>query len=274
MYALGYVAGDQYSQKESMAEDAKMDNKLTIDILRQLRHPLAIMSANADKCYDRKNQIIMSLILLAIVGAMGPVVAMLHPIQSMKFYLCTAHGDSKTFMGERGRDNPLQGLCQGNGTAFACWLIISSVLMHCYQRKGFGSWIILPISGAIIDFLGEIYVDDTNLIVTLPNLTTLKAVLEKLDDLADAWSLSLNSTGRAINPEKSQWILAAYEWVKSLWRYCTQPQTEMTIPLPDGTRAHISHGNVSTAEKLLGVWSTIDRNDSKHIEENVTGKTQ
>ena len=48
----------------------------------------------------------------------------------------------------------------------------------------------------------------------------------------------------------------------------------MTIPLPDGTRAYISQGDVSTAEKLLGVWSTINRNDFKHIEENVTGKTQ
>jgi hypothetical protein len=30
MYALGYVAGDQYSQKESTAEDTKMDNKLSL----------------------------------------------------------------------------------------------------------------------------------------------------------------------------------------------------------------------------------------------------
>ncbi len=161
MYAFGYAAGDQYSQKESAAEDAKIDNKLTMDILCQLCHPLATMSANADKCYDRINHIIMSLLLLSIVGSMGPVVAMLHPIQSMKFYQCTTCGDSKTFMGGRGLDNPLQGLCQGNGAASAYWLIISSVLMHCYQRKGFGSRIILPISGATIDFLGEIYMDDT-----------------------------------------------------------------------------------------------------------------
>jgi hypothetical protein len=49
MYALGYIPGDQYSQKESTAEDARMDDRLTIDISRQLRHPLATMSANADK---------------------------------------------------------------------------------------------------------------------------------------------------------------------------------------------------------------------------------
>jgi hypothetical protein len=100
MYALGYIAEDQYSQKESTAEDAKLDNKLTMDLSRQLRHPLATMSADADKCYDRINHIIMSLLLLTIVGTIGPVVAMLHPIQTMKFYQRTARGDSKTFMGE------------------------------------------------------------------------------------------------------------------------------------------------------------------------------
>ncbi len=114
MYALGYVAGDQYSQKECTAEDAKMDKKLTMDILHQLYHPLATMSANVDKCYDRINHIILSLLLLAIVGSMGRVEAILHQIRSMKFYQRTACGDSKTFMGGRGQDNPLQGFCQGN----------------------------------------------------------------------------------------------------------------------------------------------------------------
>ena len=114
MYALGYVTEYQYSQKESTAEDAKLDNKLTMDLSRQLRHPLATMSADADKCYNRINHIVMSLLLLAIVGTIGPVVAMLHPIQTMKFYQRTARGNSKTFMGGRNQDNLLQGLCQGN----------------------------------------------------------------------------------------------------------------------------------------------------------------
>ena len=203
MYALGYVAEDQYSQKESTAEDARLDNRLTMDLSRQLRHPLATMSADADKCYDRINHIVMSILLLAIIGTIGPVVAMLHPIQSMKFYQRTARGDSKTFMGGRGRDNPLQGLCQGNGAAPACWLIICSVLMHCYKSRGFGSRSVSPISGAVINFLGEIYVDDTDLIVTHPDLETPEAVMECLSSSADAWSSGLNSTGGAINPDKA-----------------------------------------------------------------------
>ncbi len=136
---LGYVPGDQYSQKESTAEDAQMDNRLTMDISRQLRQPLATMAADADKCYDRINHIILLFFLLAMVGTMGPIIAMLHPIQAMKFYQRTARGDSTTFMGGQGKDNPLQGLCQGNGAAPACWLMISSLLMHCYQFQGYGS---------------------------------------------------------------------------------------------------------------------------------------
>ncbi len=112
--------------------------------------------------------------------------------------------------------------------------------MHCYKSRGFGSRIISPISGAVIDFLGEIYVDDTDLIVTHPNLETQEAVLDSLYSLAEAWSLDLNSTGGAINPDKSRWILASYEWINGIWRYRPQPATEMTIPLPDSTQAPIS----------------------------------
>ena len=207
-YALGYVGEDQYSQKESTAEDTKLDNKLTMDLSCQLRHPLATMSEDADKCYACINHIIMSLLLLAIIGTIGPVIAMLHPIQSMKFYQRTARGNSKTFMGGRGCENPLQGLCQGNGAVPACWLIICSVLMPCYKSRGFGPCIISPISGAV-DFLGEIYMDNTDLIITHPDLETQEAVLDSLYSSAEVWSLGLNSTRGTINPDKSRWILAS-----------------------------------------------------------------
>jgi hypothetical protein len=105
LYHLGYVHGDQYSQKESTAEDARMDNRLTMDISRQLRQPLATMAADADKCYDRINHIIMLFFLLAVVGMMGPIVAMLHPIQAMKFYQRMARGDSPPLWEAEGKIN-------------------------------------------------------------------------------------------------------------------------------------------------------------------------
>jgi hypothetical protein len=125
--------------------------------------------------------------------------------------------------------------------------------MHCYKSRGFGLCIISPISGAVINFLGEIYVDDTDLIVAHPDLETQEAVLDSLYSSAEVWSSGLNSTGGAINPDKSRWILASYEWINGIWQYRQQPETEMTIPLSDGTQAPMSHDQVTTAEKSLGV---------------------
>jgi hypothetical protein len=150
----------------------------------------------------------------------------------MKFFQQTAQGDSTTFMGGRGKGNPLQGLCQGNGAAPACWFMLSSVLMHCYQRQGFGFRIISPMSGAIIDFQGEIYVNDTDLIITWPEFDTALRSQESLQAAAWAWASGLNATGSAINPEKSRWIHAGYTWTNGTWEYAPKPNLPMEIPLP------------------------------------------
>jgi hypothetical protein len=232
------------------------------------------MAADADKCYDRINHIIMLFFLLAMVGTIGPIVPMLHPIQAMKFYQRTARGDSTTFMGGRDKDYPLQGLCQGNGAAPVCWLMISSLLMHCYKFQGYGSRFISPISGTIIDFLGEIYVNDTDLIVTCPNLTTAAAVHKELERSARAWAEGLNATGGALNPDKCKWTLTDYCCLGGKWTYAAQPNLDVEIPLLNGDTARISQGKVSVAEKALGIWSSIDGNDEAHVQHNVTDRVE
>ena len=108
------------------------------------------------------------------------------------------------------------------------------------------------VSHPVIEFLGEIYVDDIDLIVTHQDLELQEAVLDSLYLLADMWATYLNCTGGAINPDKGCWILASYEWINGIWSYCQQPEVDMTIPLCDGTRALISTGHVTTTEKSLG----------------------
>jgi hypothetical protein len=177
----------------------------------------------------------MSLLLLAIVVSIGSIVAMLFPIQSMKFFQRTSRGNSTTFMGGRGKDNPLQGLCQGNGAGPTCWLMLSSILMHCYKRQGFGLHIILPISGAIIDLLGKIYVDDTDLIITQTKFTTKSETQEGLHVAAWVWASGLNTMGGTINPEKSEkscWIYVGYSWTDKICEYAPPPDLPMEIPLP------------------------------------------
>jgi hypothetical protein len=148
--------------------------------------------------------------------------------------------------------------------------MLSSVLMHCYQCQGFGSCIISPISGAIINFLGEIYVDDMDLIIMQPEFDTASCAQEGLCNTARAWASGLNATGGAINPEKSCWICAGYSWNNGAWEYAPQPDLPMMIPLPDGSAATISKGEVSVAEKALEVWSTVDRDNNVHLSQNIT----
>ncbi len=167
LYKMQYVPDNQYSQQESTTEDSKFDNRLTMDMSRQFRQPLAAISADADKCYDPINHIVMSLLLQAIVGKTGTVDAMLTPIQSMKFFQCTGRGDSNTHMGGRLESNLLQGICQGNGYAPACWLVLISTITACYKKAGYRSSIVSPMSGVSIEFMGKIYVDISNLLVFL-----------------------------------------------------------------------------------------------------------
>ncbi len=75
-----------------------------------------------------------------------------------------------------------------------------------------------------------------------------------------------------INPEKSCWIYAGYEWMNGSWSYVKQPNLPMVIPLPDGLPAMISQAEVSTAEKALGVWLPVDGYDTEHLSKNVTGR--
>ncbi len=50
LYIDKYIPTNQYSQKESAAEEARLDSRLTYDISRQLKLPMATVSVDPDKC--------------------------------------------------------------------------------------------------------------------------------------------------------------------------------------------------------------------------------
>ena len=180
-----------------------MDYRLTTDLSRSLRLPMGVVSTDASNCYDRICHIIMSLLLLSITGWQGAIAALLLPIQTMKFFQRTGLGDSSTYMGGPGLRLPLQGLCQGNGAAPACWLMICSVLMHCYLRQGHGARFAGPISRKVLKTIGTLFVDDTDLHVFNNTFKTSEEVFEEMQRSTDTWCKLLNSTGGAAKPEKA-----------------------------------------------------------------------
>jgi hypothetical protein len=272
LYKIGYIPEDQYSKKGSTAEDSKLNNRLTMDLSRQLRQPLVAVSADADKCYNRINHIIMSLLLLAIGVDEGSINAMLLCIQGMQFFQRTGQGDSNTFMGNQPSSNPLQGLCQGNGAAPACWLMLSSLMMRVYRKGGHISMITSPVSGTPIEFMGKIFVDDTDLLTMLQDTFSVTEILPMAQDNLDKWASLLIATGGALNPSKCYWYMISSKCCNGLWEYHNNTQHKLAILLPGGDCTEIAQLLVTEGKKMLGVWSSPTGSDTKHLQEVVLGK--
>ncbi len=88
-----------FSEKNRMADDGSLAKTLFYDIVWQTCSPAAIASVDASNCYDRIAHAMASLIFQSFGVEDTVVAAMLETIQEMKFFLCTAYGDSKVFAG-------------------------------------------------------------------------------------------------------------------------------------------------------------------------------
>jgi hypothetical protein len=114
-------------------------------------------------------------------------------------------------MGGQSEVNPLQDLCQGNGVALACWIMVSSLMMLVYRIQGHISTLVSPISSAKIEFMGEIYVDDTNLLTILADEYDKNKVLQQAQVNLTKWAHLLNATGGTLNPSKCYWYMIAHK---------------------------------------------------------------
>jgi hypothetical protein len=195
---------------------------------------------------------------------------MLQPIQQMKFYQQTQWGDLTTYMGGGSKVDPLQGLCQGNGAVPACWIMVSSLMMLVYRKQGHISTLVSPISSANIEFMGEIYVDNTNLLTILADEYDKNKVFQRAQVNLTKWAHLLNATGGALNPSKCNWYMIAHKYHEGQWVYDNEPHLgNLKIPLPDGTDAEIARLPVMEARKIWGVWSSPDGNNTTHLQKVV-----
>ena len=272
LYKMDFIPEDQYSQRSSTAEDARLDNRLTMDLSKLSRAPMVAISADADKCYDRINHVILSLVLRAVCGESGVVRAMLQPIQQMQYFQRTGRGDSNTYMGGRPAGDPLHGICQGNGAGPAMWLILSSLMAKIYGEDGHGSFLISPITKEVAKFMGQIFVDDTDLLKFLQGLYDIDELMDSAQCDLDKWTELLIATGGALNPEKCYWYLVKYKCVNGEWEHDHDGSHSMSIILPDGSRKEITQVNHNESKKMLGVWSNPTGSDDKHLKEAILGR--
>ncbi|KAL7540019.1 hypothetical protein ACHAXR_009797 [Thalassiosira sp. AJA248-18] len=118
----------------------------------------------------------------------------------MEYYLRTGHGESDNYYG--GKEDPKQGLGQGNGAAPPTWLQIRSLLIRVQRRNRHGITIRSPISKKQIHQVGIIYVDNTNLRAGMEEEDDLHTTTYKAQEGANQRGSSLKDTGGGLNSIK------------------------------------------------------------------------
>ncbi len=89
-----------------------------------------------------------------------------------------------------------------------------------------------------------------------------------IQDSINSWGNLLIATGGVLQPTKCFYSIISFEWTNGLWHYvhnALQGGFGITVPLPGGSKARISHKQVDHAEKMLGAMTLLDGNSSSAI---------
>jgi hypothetical protein len=92
----------------------------------------------------------------------GMVAMMLSVLQTMKWYLKLAFGQSRTFFGGM-EDDPLMGFGQGNGTSPSGFLAVCTLLINGYRKQGHGAQFFSSLARDAFTLAAVIYVDNSDL---------------------------------------------------------------------------------------------------------------
>jgi len=248
------------SRKAHQAIDVALNRCLIWDVFWLKRISGILTSVDAATCYDRMAHAIISLCTRRLGMPQAAINSLLSMIQQMRFYLRTAFGDSDTFYGGS-LDDPLQGCCQGNGGGLAMWLSITIPLVeHLYEEQQVAV-LHTVISKKKITFVGDLYVDDTDLVtVAVSRQEPFLMVLSRAQDKARTWQTDLRVTGGDLKWDKSSWCSVEFEWdTDGQWRY-KAPSLAHKIYIKDSDNETIEMKWVGPADpvKALGVIQAAD----------------
>ena len=259
---LGAIPEEHYAQKQSTAEDANMDKTLTFDLSRISRTPMVNVSVDAENCFDRISHVILMLLWYAITGDWLLVTMFLRIIGHMRLFQRTGYGDSSTSVGGPSMHQPFQGKGQGSGGAPSAWIHHSSLAILSYLRKGFRSSFLDPLTGNIFGSMGRLFVDDTNLYVTLePDyadpLELYEAILDETQQATTCWGSLLIGGGGSAKQSKCYWQPTLYTVSEGTWDYVEVVEREILVPQDDGTFAKIKQLSPFESKKELGVKESV-----------------
>lgn len=237
------------------------------------RTPMATMDNDAKSCYDRT---VASLALLishhfGVPDHICKTVGI--TLKSMAFRIRTAMGVSQQSYCHSD-STPIYGVGQGGTASPAFWLLVSSILMDCYEQKANGMSIHDPLRKMNVKQWLEALVDDTSLFTNLSDTYDVSELVKALEHDAQYWASLLSVSGGCLELSKCFYYVLA-------WKFNDygdpEPMTPHDIDAITGrvrvqicehgkdTPMPISIKHPDTAHKTLGVWKSMTGNDSTHL---------
>jgi len=202
-------------------------------------------------------------------------VCMFNTLQHLHHHVHTLYSNSEVWGSTEIWGVPVSGIGQCNGASPQIWAIISTPILDLLRQEGYGAAFKAGISNNTISFVGYLFVNDTDLIQTGPNIaSTCKDIIPLMQAALDTWSLGLQTTGRALVPTKSFWYTIDFWWNSGKWKYANpMPNHKLLMWDHKNTRLPLELLGPTEAKRTLGVYLAPDGN-KKNTDKNLSGKNQ
>ena len=172
--------------------DAILLKRLSYDGIFLLRHSAIIFNNDCKAAFDCMVPSIGGIALRRLGASSAAVSTLLQTLQQMKYKVRTVLGVSeRSFSNE---DDWVLGTLQGSGASPCLWLAITCVLLGALRKRSQGITFRNPQGTLECNRIGEAYVDDTELWLTMHDKDITQLATE-MQDIAQHWEQLLYTTG-------------------------------------------------------------------------------
>lgn len=267
--------GQSGSRPDHRCSDVILRKEMNYLYARLTRTALATVDNDAKACYDR---ILCNLaMLVSRYYGMSTEACLFHAntLKAMKYRVRTATSGDSTNYYEHSETTPIHGSGQGSCASPALWLLISSILMHVFDRSSNGMVQFDVQKGTTKNTSAEGFVDDVALFTNLHALvdSDLPTLRKALSEDINTWQETLAGSGGKLELIKCFYYILMWRFNKTgdpipmtKTELYDAGHTDITIQDPDTKqRVTIDHKCIDQVHRTLGAYKTISGDESEQF---------
>ena len=166
-------------------------------------------------------------------------------------------------------DDWVLGTLQGSGASPCLWTAITCVLLAALEKETPGITFSNPQGTSVHNRIGEAYVDDTELLLTIPDMD-IAQLTSKMQEIAQHWEQLLDATGGALALEKCFFVALEWQFINDEHTLSTPTAMSTSISLSSGNNytkcVPILQSSTSEGKRNLGAWLALDGNNKAYLE--------